>query len=147
MSENLQNKLQQKINYHQNATIYYQKINFFLNFISFLLGSIAALVGTILNNDTTVYIFLVVAHWIITTFNSFSQGFKLKTKEHKHFNCLKQYQCLKQEVDLYILENQIVDYNIQKFINEFNHINLNEPEKPICFRFNKDTKTRGISNV
>ena len=86
-----------------------KKINFFLNLTSILLGSIAALVGTILNNHTTVYIFLVVAHWIITTFNTFSKVFRLKTKEHKHFNCLKQYKCLKQEVDLYILENQIID--------------------------------------
>lgn len=146
MAENLQKQITEKIFFHNSATKYYQRINFFCNGSSILLGAIAAIIGTVFNNPVgTVYLFLVVSHWLVTTLNSISQGFKLKTKEHMHFTSLKQYQCLKQEVDLYILESHPDDIKVQQFINEFNDIDLKEPEDPICF--GKISETRKICNV
>ena len=124
-----------KIKFHKNAATLYQRLKIGLSITTIILSEVASLVGTIIPSNKTsgsVYIFLVVIHWLVTTMVTISTTYKFESKQQKHFLCFEKYSNLYQEIQLASMDRE--QQYIHKIENDFSDINLQEPELPCCFQ-------------
>ena len=126
-------RIKEKMTKHKIAASFFQKCNLLSNIISITLGTVSGLVGAIINNASqSVYIFMIVVHWLVTTLTTINHVFKFSIRQQKHYDCYRQYSNLCDELDLVILDPE--NNNIAKVENDFSNINLQEPELPACFK-------------
>jgi hypothetical protein len=118
---------------HKRAAQFYQRCRVGFNIVSIIVGAIASLVGTIYSSKTvtpsSAFIFMTVAHWLLTVLATVSHAFDFARKEQKHYVCSQKYRNLCNDIQLTILEPQ--EGGQVKIESELSSINLQEPELPM----------------